>query len=78
MIYDPFNKLMKDVFGLPIVYQLPVTRTKGEVFTKSNIQQQEDGSFRASVSRFVDGNSDSTTVVVKTLEEAKQFVKENK
>ena len=76
---DPFQQLLKEHFGIkPLVYTLPVTRTKGEVFTKSVIQKQEDGQYRVSLTKFVDGNSDSVSDVVATLDEAKQFVADNK
>lgn len=76
---DPFQQVLKDYFGVkPLVYTLPVTRTKGEIFTKSVIQKQEDGQYRVSITKFVDGNTESVSDVVKSLPEAKQFVLDNK
>jgi len=76
---DPFQQLLRDHFGFkPLVYTLPVTRTKGEVFTKTTIQKQEDGKYRVSISKFVDGNNDSLSDVVDTLDQAKEFITKNK
>lgn len=78
MVTDPINKLFKEYFGQPLVYTLPVTRTKGEVFTKTTIQRQDDNTYRVSVSIFRDGDVDNLIDVVNTLEEAKKFINDNR
>lgn len=78
-LFDPVQQVLKDYFGVkPLVYSIPVTRTEGEVFTKSTIQKYEDGKYRVSVTKFVDGNTDSISDVVDTIDAAKEFVKANK
>lgn len=75
---DPMNKFFKDYFGSPIVYTLPVTRTKGEVFTKTSIQKQDDGKYRVSVSIFRDGDVDNLIDTVDTFDAAKKFINDNR
>jgi hypothetical protein len=78
-LIDPFQQVLRDAFGIkPLVYALPVTRTKGEIFTKSTIQKQEDGKYRVSITKFVDGNTDSISDEVDTLDAAKKFIADNK
>lgn len=78
-LIDPFQQLLKEHFGIkPLVYTLPVTRTKGETFTKTAIQKQDDGKYRVNISKFVDGNNDSLSDVVDTLDQAKEFITKNK
>jgi hypothetical protein len=62
----------------PIVYAYPTPKVTGQVFTKTTIQKQDDGKYRVSVTKFVDGNTDAVSDVVDTLEAAKKFVADNK
>jgi len=51
---------------------------KKETYTKTNIIKQDNGTYRVSITKFVDGNSDALSDIVNTLEEAKKFIADNK
>lgn len=69
-MYDPFTKMLMTHF-----YNKP-TETKGKLFTKSSIIPQDDGSYRASITFFIDGNSHSVMEIKPSLETAEDFVRE--
>lgn len=69
---DPFTQVMFKHFGTPTIKK-PVDE---KIYTKTSVIPQGDGTYRASISYFVGGNTHSVTDVKASIEEAEEFIEE--
>lgn len=58
-------------------FGLSPKEAKEKVFYKTNILPESLGGFRASVTKFHDGNSSAVMIITDTIEEAEEFVRKH-